>query len=107
MSVIVENNNLVENKLGRGRPKGVGNISHYKWKVTIFDRDTNTFKEGKYISVGDINKDTKLNLGFTLNSDYVRRIMTKYRADPDMKKKESSFLAKYGHIKIEKIFEKV
>ena len=46
-------------------------------------------------------------MGLNLNGDYVRRIMTKYRADPDMKKKESSFLAKYGHIKIEKIFEKV
>jgi hypothetical protein len=108
MSVIVENNNLVENeKRGRGRPKGMSNCSYYKWKITIFDKETNSFKEGKYISVGDINKDFSEYLGITLNSDYVKRIMTKYRADPDMKKKDNSFLARWGHIKIEKIHEKV
>jgi len=108
MSVIVENNNLVENeKRGRGRPKGMGNCSYYKWKITIFDKETNSFKEGKYISVGDINKDYSEYLGISLNSDYVKRIMTKYRADPDMKKKDNSFLARWGHIKIEKIHEKV
>ena len=85
----------------------MGNCSYYKWKITIFDKDTNTFKEGKYISVGDINKDYSVYLGITLNSDYVKRIMTKYRADPNMKKKDSSFFARWGHIKIEKIHEKV
>jgi len=107
MSVIVENNNLVENefKRGRGRPKGMS--SYYKWKITIFDKETNCFKEGKYISVGDINKDYAEYLGITLNSDYVKRIMTKYRADPQMKKKDSSFFARWGHIKIDKIHEKV
>jgi len=109
MSVIVENNNLVENefKRGRGRPKGMSNCSYYKWKITIFDKETNCFKEGKYISVGDINKDYAEYLGITLNSDYVKRIMTKYRADPQMKKKDSSFFARWGHIKIDKIHEKV
>lgn len=96
-------NNLVENKKGKGRPKGSGNVSYYKWKVMLFDNDTKRFVEGKYTSVNHINKELNLNL----NADYVRRIMTKYRADPNMRNGENSFLARYGHIQIEKIHEKV
>jgi hypothetical protein len=33
--------------------------------------------------------------------------MTHYRADPNMRNKENSFLARYGHIKINKIYEKI
>jgi hypothetical protein len=93
--------NLIENKKCKGRPKGCPNDKCYRWKVIIFNNDTKTFKEGKYTSVTDINKQLNLNL----NSDYVRRIMTKYRADPNMRNKENSFLARYGHIQIEKICE--
>tara|TARA_R110001632_G_scaffold27573_1_gene74020 strand:+ start:67 stop:357 length:291 start_codon:yes stop_codon:yes gene_type:complete len=95
-------NNLVENK-SKGRPKGSSNTSYYKWKVILFDNDTKRFVEGKYTSVPQINKELNLNL----NADYVRRIMTKYRADTSMRNKENSFLARYGHIQIEKIYEKV
>ena len=101
MELNKENNVNVENK--RGRPKGVGNQSYLKWEVCIFDKDTNTFKEGKYISVKDINED----LGLKINSDYVKRIMTHYRADTTMRNKDNSFLARYGHIKIKKIYEPV
>jgi hypothetical protein len=100
MYSIVENNNV---KKTAGRPKGVSNQSYYKWSVVMFDKETNKFKEGKYISVKDINE----SLGLNLNSDYVRRIMTHYRADPNMRNKENSFLARYGHIKINKIYEKI
>jgi len=95
--------NIVEKTKGAGRPKGTPNNKTYKWKVTLFDNSTKTFKEGKYTSVPHINQELNLNL----NSDYVRRIMTKYRADPNMRNKENSFLARYGHIQIEKIYEPI
>ena len=62
------------NVKGAGRPKGSQNVKAYKWKVIIFDNSTKSFKEGKYTSVNHINQELNLNL----NSDYVRRIMTKY-----------------------------
>ena len=105
---IVEKNSLLEKektKSSAGRPKGSGNVKAYKWKVILFDDKTKSFKEGKYTSVNHINQE--LNLDKPLNSDYVRRIMTKYRADPNMRNKENSFLARYGHIQIEKIYEPV
>ena len=90
-------------KRGKGRPMGVSNLKTYKWDVTIFDKDTNTFKKGKCTTVNHINE----MFGLKLNSDYVKRISTKYRADMDMKKKGSSFLARWGHIQIQKIYEPV
>ncbi len=99
-------NNLVENlEVIRpvGRPKGTQNDKVYKWKVIIFNNETKTFKEGKYTSVPHINRELNLNL----NGDYVRRIMTKYRADTNMRNKENSFLARYGHIQIQKINERI
>lgn len=98
-------NNIVEKKAGR--PKGSGNNKTYKWKVILFDNSTKSFKEGKYYSVPHINQELKHILDKPLNSDYVKRIMTKYRADPNMRNKENSFLARYGHIQIEKIYEPV
>lgn len=103
MDNIVENSVLEKTKGKGGRPKGSGNNSTYKWKVVLFDNETKTFKEGKYFSVPHLNKELNLNL----NADYVRRIMTKYRADKTMRNKENSFLARYGHIQIEKIYEKI
>ena len=94
---------IVENKNNAGRKKGSGNRSFYKWDVTLFDKETNTFKEGKFCSITDLNKEW----GLKLNSDYVKRIMTKYRADMTQRNKENSFMARYGHIKINKIYEKV
>ena len=92
-----------KNPKGAGRPKGTPNNKTYRWKVIIFDNETKTFKEGKYYSVPHINQE----LNLSLNSDYVRRIMTKYRADRTMRNKENSFLARYGHIQIEKINEPI
>ena len=99
MTALVENINI---KNG-GRKKGSPNRSYYKWDVVIFDKTTNTFKEGKFCSITELNKEWDLKL----NSDYVKRIMTKYRADLLQRNKENSFIARYGHIKIEKIHEKV
>tara|TARA_R110000782_G_scaffold107759_2_gene196183 strand:+ start:320 stop:604 length:285 start_codon:yes stop_codon:yes gene_type:complete len=92
---------IVEKKAGR--PKGTSNNKTYKWKVILFDDKTKLFKEGKYTSVNHINQE----LNLKLNSDYVRRIITKYRADPNMRNGENSFLARYGHIQIEKIYEPI
>ncbi len=97
----VENKTL--EKKSRGRPAGSTTSKVYRWEVRIFDKETNTFKEGKCCSVKDINEKFALNL----NNDYVKRIMTKYRADMSMRNKENSFLARYGHIQINKINEKV
>ena len=85
----------------RGRKEGWVNTKYYIWKVTVFNRTTNTFTTGKYTSVIHINEV----LGTSFNSDHVRRIMTKYRADPTMRNKNNSFLARYGHYNIEKIHE--
>ena len=99
MDIIIENK-IITNK---GRKKGSGNCSFYKWEVVLFDKTNNTFKEGKFCSINDLNRDWELKL----NSDYVKRIITRYRADLTQRNKENSFLARYGHIKITKIHEKV
>ena len=94
---------IKENSVKRGRPCGSITSNVYKWKVIMYNKDTNSFNEGKYTSVADINR----KLGLNLNGDYVKRIMTKYRVDMTKRNKENSFLEKWGHIKIEKINEKV
>jgi hypothetical protein len=89
-------------KIKRGRPEGGVNLSNYKWEVCLFDKITNQLKKGKFSTIAELNKDWGLNL----NSDYVKRIMTHYRADETMKHKENSFIKKWGHINITKINEK-
>ena len=84
---------IVEKKAGR--PKGTSNNKTYKWKVILFDDKTKLFKEGKYTSVNHINQELNL------------KLITKYRADPNMRNGENSFLARYGHIQIEKIYEPI
>jgi len=86
-----------------GRPKGVKNSKNYRWKVEMYDKEKCIWKVGKFITIADINE----TLGLKLNGDYVKRIMTKYKTDMSMRNGEHSFLAKYGHIKIEKICEPV
>ena len=100
MDLIVENTNV---KKSRGRPTGSSTCKKYKWEVRMFDKETNTFVEGKCCSVKDINE----KFGLNINNDLARRIMTKYRADMNMRNKENSFLARWGHIQIKKINEKI
>ena len=88
---------------GRGRPLGVNNVRSYKWDVTFYDLDTDTFIKHKCTSVKDINE----KFGLKLNSDYVRRIMSRYRADLSMRNGQNSFLARWGHIHIKKINEPI
>jgi len=86
----------------KGKPKGTTNNKTLKWKITIFDKNTNQMKEGKFTTISALNE----GMGLNLNADYVKRIMTKYRADTTMRNGENSFLARWGHIKLEKICEK-
>jgi len=85
----------------RGRKTGWKNDTHYKWEVIIFDKATNKFIRGKYTSIEDINN----KLDMKLNSDYVRRIRTGYRADTKMRNGVNSFFARWGNIEILKINE--
>lgn len=101
MELTLENQTL--EKRTRGRPSGSNTSSVYVWEVRMFEKETNTFREGKCCSVKDINQKFNLNL----SNDMVRRIRTKYRADMSMRNKENSFLARYGHIQINKINEKI
>ena len=69
----------------------------------MFDKETNQLKEGKFCSIPHLNEEWDLKL----NSDYVRRIMTGYRADKTQRWGKNSFLQRYGHIRINKINEPV
>ena len=95
--------NIIVEKPKRGRPAGSITNNVLKWEVRIFDKDTRIFKEGKCRSVADINKQ----FGTNLTHDLVKRIETKKRADMNMRNKENSFLARWGHIQIKKINEKI
>jgi hypothetical protein len=86
-----------------GRRTGKTNYKNYKWEVLMFDKDTNTFKQGKYLSIKDLNA----SLGLTLTTDHIWRMTTGKRVDTSKKLKDNSFLVKYGHIKITKIKEAV
>jgi hypothetical protein len=91
---------ITENK---GRKAGGSNTTYYKWDITMFDKETNRQKQGKFCSIKDINKAWDL----SLNSDYVRKIVTGYRVDENQRQKKNSFIARWGHIQITKIRERV
>ena len=95
--------NVEVKKETRGRPKGSPNVGIYTWDVTVFYKETNTFKREKCTTIKDINE----KFGLKLNSDYVKRICTKYRADMTMRNKQNSFLARWGFIDIKKINERI
>lgn len=99
MSILVENKNISN----AGRKQGGKNDKTYKWEVCMFDKDINAFKEGKFCTIKQLNAEFHL----SLNSDYVKRIMTNYRTDLKQRNKENSFLQRWGHIKIRKINEPI
>tara|TARA_R110001599_G_scaffold333105_1_gene548932 strand:+ start:163 stop:510 length:348 start_codon:yes stop_codon:yes gene_type:complete len=79
-----------------GRGFGATNWRKFKWSVELYGEHV-----GKFVSIKDMNDQ----LGLDLNCDKVWRINTGKRVDMDAKKKKSSFISRYGHIKIEKINE--
>jgi len=87
----------------KGKIAGCENNKKYHWYIIMFDKETGQMKEGKYTTIKKLNED----LGLKLNTDYVKRIMTHYRTDEKMRNKENSFLARWGHIKINKINEPI
>ena len=94
-------NTVKDLRQNNGRPKGCVTYKKYKWHVNLYDKDTRTFREGKFCSIPHINKEMDLKL----TSDIVMRIRTHYRTDTTMKNGEHSFLAKFGHIQLTKINE--
>ena len=84
-----------------GRKKGSKNYKTYKYYVTIYNKETNQLQSGKYFCLKHINEE----LNLSLSGEMLHRMHTHYRIDPHMKKGQNSFLAKYGHIKVERIRE--
>ena len=85
----------------KGRGEGNGNWTKYKWSVIVFDKDTNEFRTGKFVSLKELNEKMKLDL--TVDTSW--RLRTLKRVDTQKRNKDNSFLARYGHIKLEKIDE--
>ena len=89
--------------LGTGRAVGRGTYKVYKWEVTMFDKETNQLKQGKFCSLAHLHKEWDLKL----TCDLAHRLTTNYRVDTTGKRGQNSFLQKYGHIKLQKICEPV
>ena len=103
MEEIQIENNVQKNGNHKGKQFGAVNCKHLKWKISILDKETGMeMKSGKFTTIAKLNEAMDLNL----NGDFVKRSMYNYRTDLTMRNKQNSFLSRYGHIKIEKIFEK-
>ena len=87
----------------KGKIAGCENNKMYHWHIIMYDKEKLKMVEGKFTTIKKLNEE----LNLKLNADYVKRIMTNYRADTTMRNKENSFLARWGHIKINKINEPV
>jgi len=85
----------------KGRGKGISNYKKNKWEVVIFDRETSTWRSGKYSTIKDLNE----GMGLKLTCDIVWRLTTGERVDTTQRNKTNSFLSRYGHIKLTKISE--
>ena len=85
-----------------GRQPGSKNYKTYKYQITIYDKETNQLKSGKFFCLRHINEE----LNLSLSGEMLHRMHTNYRIDPLMTKGKNSFLAKYGHIRVERINEK-
>ena len=70
-----------------------------KWRVYCYDQEQKKIKTGDFASIRQINCEWDLNLTY----DIMRRIRTGFRVDDKMRNKDNSFLARWGHLKIEKI----
>jgi hypothetical protein len=84
--------------------KGRGHSKSYKfnkWKITMYDKETGEMRSGKYPTKEKLIEDFKLDIG----PDHIYRLATGHKVDTNKSKKNSSFLSRYGHIKIEKINE--
>ena len=96
-----ENIKIDKRRHNPGRKKGSSNYKTYKYFVTIYNKETNQLQSGKYFCLKHINEE----LNLSLSGEMLHRMHTHYRIDPFMTKGKNSFLAKYGHIKVERINE--
>ena len=84
-----------------GKKAGDTTWRKLKWEITMFDKDSGQFKNGKFSTIPQLNQE----MGLNLTNDIVYRLRTHKRVDESKRNKENSFLSKYGHIKIDKIDE--
>jgi len=85
----------------KGRGDGNTNWKKYKWSIIVFDKESNSIKTGKFCSLDELN--AEMGLSITLDTSW--RLRNPSKVDLTKRMGNSSFLAKYGHIKIEKIDE--
>ena len=85
-----------------GRKLGGKNTSAYKWRISVYDKQSNTMKTGRYFCLNDMKED----LGVNWTNDIIRRLHSRTNVDMTKKMGDKSFLSKYGHIHLEKINEK-
>ena len=88
----------MEGVTNRGRPTGSPNRTHYKWLLTVFDKDSNTFRGGKYSTVKEMNEVQ----GTNWSCDFINRLYTRRGVNPSP---TGTFTKKHGHLKLEKINE--
>ncbi len=84
--------------------KGRGNSKSYKnnkWSITMYDKEKDMIRTGKFATKEQMISEFNLDIG----KDHIYRLATGRKVDTLKTKKNSSFLSRYGHIKIEKINE--
>jgi len=81
-----------------GRPPGAQNRTNYKWKLTVFDKETNTFQKSKYSTVREMNESR----GTTWSCDFINRLYTRRGVNESP---TGIFIKKHGHLNLEKITE--
>lgn len=87
----------------QGKTFGAVNSRYYLWEFSVTNRATGEVNVGKYKTISDFNE----KMGYSLNSDHVRRIRTLYRVDETSKLRDNSFLSRWGNIQIRKIKEEI
>jgi len=93
----------------KGRSVGSKCWRTYKWQITIHDLETGTSQVGKYITLEDFyNKQHIYLTTHTVKKlKNIREKLGDYSMDDVRNANPFSVLAKYGHLKIEKIHEPV
>lgn len=86
---------------------GTLNETSYKWKISVYDLKTDTEHVDKYFSINHFN--TVQGTHYTPDSvQKLKKLRAKlgdYTMDDVRKANRGSVLAKYGHLKFEKINE--
>lgn len=83
--------------------RGLGNKSYKKnkWHCIYYDKDQETMISGKFKTKEHLLEELKLDI----TPDQIYRLVSGARVDTEKTKKKSSFLSRFGHIKITRIDE--